>query len=109
MRILLLWFPHIANVDLPRKICYVTPCLLFLEDQLWFFVPFFLLNSYHFIVIVEAEEPLEIFPICLKHSELEDDKCAILIDFLGPIFGRVDVPNSDRGQRRADIWPQKVP
>ena len=46
----------------------------------------FLLNSYHFIVIVETEEPLEIFPICLKHSELEDDKCAILIDFFGAYF-----------------------
>ena len=85
MRILLLWFPHIANVDLPRKICYVTPCLLFLEDQFQF-CSFFLLNSYHFIVIVETKEPLEIFPICLKHSELQDDKCAILIDFFGAYF-----------------------
>ena len=46
----------------------------------------FLLDSYHFIVIVEAEEALEIFPICLKHSELQDDKCAILIDFFGGLF-----------------------
>ena len=46
----------------------------------------FLLNSYHFIVIVETKEPLEIFPICLKHSELQDDKCAILIDFFGAYF-----------------------
>ena len=46
----------------------------------------FLLSAYHFIVIVEAKEPLEIFPICLKHSELQDDKCAILIDFFGAYF-----------------------
>ena len=56
MRILLLWFAHIANVDLGRNIWSV-----------WTFFSWFFSFAYHLVVIVEAEEALEVLPICLNY------------------------------------------